>query len=1081
LIMTVFRLYLAMVVLSSQVALAATLATPEWSFDSGGGVSQLAPFPDSEHAEGVLLTGGGGIIRLVAPGGRVLSRMQMDEPASAYAIPVIFRRGEEPRIVAADDEGSIYCFRRTGERDWKYTRVGGKASDFRLVTAADVEGNGTNQILMSDYRGHLYAVDAHGHLRFEVTATNFRVSPAAAGDIDGDGRAEVIFGTDDKDLYAVSADGDVLWHTHVDSAIGRVLPTLTSLSSGERVVLVATPFVGGFQGLDAVDAKTGKTLWHARSLLQSYQSNAVADIDGDGTPEILFGDKSNRIFCLDAQGKPRWNVHLDGRGIFFAPAIADLEGRGRTVIFQVTRAESVNGKNIYAVDANGTVIDSWALPGGGAGSPILCRWGNERALHLLVAGGSGKLISYALAQSPGARILWNGLQGSFAPPPRSPAGDSASPVKAPTATDAETVSVSLGTTLIHVLAQGAKLIALRVADPDGVIHLTLLKSYSGEDVAGELLAPTPGNYDVTTQWFGDSSQPLRTGHTTYRAGVALDLPMLQGSGELAAYLKARISAARQLALSSGSVKDYDAAHAEADYDQALMAAVDRLAPRDPVMAQVVHNPWSQHTPTTLLAEQKSARDGVRVEMLGNEYASAAVALTNVTARPLTVVLRATLPQAVEFRDVPMVVPDTTDKPQEDPLPLLGRGQTVRMAPAETHEIWLTFNSRSLDAGQHDAAVHISVLERIAPSIEIPLELTVSRIRLPDRFSYMHCNWLYLAGISDAHLLDATLRDAVEHRTNVFNIPGPNVRVNCDGTIASAEAAVDDRLIPRLPGAFFLVDGYLTPTWPAGCSPDQATQDAGYSHALHWFGDHMHALGVTYEDYALYLQDEPGLNGGDARVEQYVKAVKRVKAADPEMQVYTNPAGGAWPDVIKPLAGVTDVWCPDLHLFRLDPAGMTAVFSKAKQFWHYEAPGDQRGLDPLGFYRMKPWIAFQLGMNGGGYWVYSSKDYWIPSHDSEYGVVYPGPRGPVTTKRWEASREGSQDFELLTMLRRAAQRSTSPEAESAQALIDEAVAFVTRGQEHATDISRHFHTYAPDFDSWMSYRAKLIAAAEELIP
>ncbi len=745
----------------------------------------------------------------------------------------------------------------------------------------------------------------------------------------------------------------------------------------------------------------------------------------------------------------------------------------------MTRGDSVSGKSLYAVDSNGAVLDSWALPGGGAGSPILCRWQNDKAVHLLVAAGSGKLTSYRLEQSAGARILWTGVQNSFGTPPPSPTA-SAKPTKA-AAGATKIVNVSLGTTVLHEASQDAKLVALRVTSPDGVIRLTLLKSYSGEDVEGELLAPTPGNYDVTAEWFGAGPQPLRTERTTYHASTDLSLSVPQGSGELTAYLKARLAAARQLAVTSGKVDDYDAAHAEANYDGALMAAMDRLHPHDPVMIQIVHNPWTQHTSTTLLAEQTSAQDGIRVRMLGNEYASAAVALTNVTARPLTLVLRATLANAVQFRDVPMVVPDTTDKPQEDPLPLLNRSQTVHLGPAETREVWLTFNSRSLDAGRHDAAVQISLLERIAPPMQIPLELTVSRIRLPERFSYKHCNWLYLAGISDAHLLDATLRDAVEHRTNVFNIPAPNVKVNCDGTIASAEAAADDRLIPRLPGAFFLVDGYLTPGWPAGCSPDQATQDAGYSHALHWFGDHMHSLGLTDADFALYLQDEPGLNGGDARVDRYVKAVKRVKAADPQMPVYTNPAGGAWPDVIKPLAGVTDVWCPDLHLFRLDPAGMTAVFSKAKQFWHYEAPGDQRGLDPLGFYRMKPWIAFQLGMNGGGYWVYSSKDYWIPSHESEYGVVYPGPQGPVTTKRWEASREGSQDFELLTMLQRAAQGSTSPEAESAQALIDEAVAFVTRGQDHATDISRHFHTYAPDIDTWMNYRARLITAAEELIP
>jgi outer membrane protein assembly factor BamB len=1077
--MSIIRFYLAILVLASQFALAGSVATPEWSYEFGGGLGQLAPFPDAEHAEGVLLTGNSGRIRLVAPGGSVLSSMQTDLPPATNAIPVIFRRGEEARIVVADNEGSIYCFRRNGGRLWKYTRVS-KGTDFRVLTVADVEGKGVNEIVMSDTLGHLYAVDASGHLRFEVSATNFRVSPAAAAKIDGKDGAVIVFGTDDKDLYAVRATGEVLWHGHVEGAIGRSLPVIASLGSGGPVALVTIPFVGTFQGLDARDARTGKMLWHAPSLLQSYQSIAVADIDGDGAPEILYGDKSDRVYCVDAHGKPRWDVHLDGRGIFFTPAIADLEGKGRATLFQVVRATGTNGKSLYALDASGTILDSWELPGGGGGAPILVRWQNESEVHLLVAGESGKLTAYRLTQNPGAKILWTGLQGRFATPPSSPSSASASPA-VPSVAATKVVNVSLGTTTIEEPSQGAPLVALRVADPDGAIHLTLLKPEAGEAVAGELLGPKPGNYEVTAEWLGADSAPLRTERTTYRASTQLNLSLPAAPGELAAYVKARLSAARQLALESGKVKDYDAAHAEADYDHALLAAVKKLAPPDPVMVQVVRNPWAQHHATTLLAEEGITKNGIQVRMLGNEYASAAVALSNVTARPLTLVFRSTLPHAVQFRDVLMVVPDTTGKPQEDPLPLLSEGQTLRLRPAETREVWLTLHSRSLEPGKHTAVVQIYILERVAPPIAIPLELNVSRVRLPDRFSYKHCNWLYLNAISDEHILEATIRDAVEHRTNVFNLPGPTVSVQCDGTVTGGDTAAADRLIPRLPGGFFLINGSVAPKWPAGCSPDAATQDRAYSQALHWYANHMRDLGLTDADYALYMQDEPGLNGGGSAFDQYVDMVKRVKAADPQMQVYTDPAGGATPEMVAPLAGLVDVWCPDLHLFRVHPAEYTAVFSQAKQFWHYEAPGDQRGLDPLGFYRMKPWIAFELGMNGGGYWVYAEKDYWAPSHETDYGVVYPGPQGPVTTRRWEASREGSQDYELLLILRRAAKASSSPDAKAALALIDEAVAFVTRGQEHATDISRHFHTYAPDFQTWMDYRAKLITAAEELIP
>jgi hypothetical protein len=494
----------------------------------------------------------------------------------------------------------------------------------------------------------------------------------------------------------------------------------------------------------------------------------------------------------------------------------------------------------------------------------------------------------------------------------------------------------------------------------------------------------------------------------------------------------------------------------------------------------VRNPWAQHHPTTLLEEPGLSPRGIQVRMLGNEYASAAVALTNLTARALTLALRSALPSAVQFRTVPMVVPETTGKPQEDPLPLLGEDQTIRLEPAETRELWLTLHSRTLDPGKHDATIRVAILEQIAPPVEIPLELNVSRIRLPDRLSYKHCNWLYLSSIHDERVLDATIRDAVEHGTNVFNIPGTTVSVNCEGAAKGADTAVADGLIHRLPGAFFLVGGSIGTKWPAGCSPDPATQDRAYSQALHWFANHMRELGLSYADYALYLQDEPGLVGGGPGFDLYVESVKRVKAADPQMQVYANPTGGATPALIAPLIGSVDVWCPGLPLFRTHPAEFTALFGQVKQFWHYEAPADQRGLDPLGFYRVKPWIAFQLGMNGGGYWVYSEKDYWTPSHEPEYGVVYPGPRGPVTTKRWEASREGSQDYELLVMLRRAATASRSSQAKAVLALINEAVAFATHNQEKATDINRHFHTYAPDFQTWMDYRAKLISAAEELI-
>ena len=287
--------------------------------------------------------------------------------------------------------------------------------------------------------------------------------------------------------------------------------------------------------------------------------------------------------------------------------------------------------------------------------------------------------------------------------------------------------------------------------------------------------------------------------------------------------------------------------------------------------------------------------------------------------------------------------------------------------------------------------------------------------------------------------------------NVFCIPGVSLQVDAQGNLGQASSAAHDQLVKRLAGrAFFLVSGPVSLQWPADAHPDAAMQENAFAESLGWYGTHMQSLGCGYEDFAIYLQDEPGLMGRDANFEAFVARVKQFKAAEPRIQLYANPAGGARADLLRPLQDLIDVWAPDLHLVREQPEELGRIFKHGKQYWHYEAPGDQRMLDPLGFYRVKPWVAFQMGMTGGGYWVYSSAEFWFsePGTGNEYGSVYPTDRGPVTTKRWEASREGIQDFKLLWQLRKTAEHAPPALRQEAQALLDDAVRFVTSARRRS---------------------------------
>jgi len=467
-----------------------------------------------------------------------------------------------------------------------------------------------------------------------------------------------------------------------------------------------------------------------------------------------------------------------------------------------------------------------------------------------------------------------------------------------------------------------------------------------------------------------------------------------------------------------------------------------------------------------------------VMMPGNAYASEAISVTNMKAETVHLkiepaALGVSIPSIV-VRDCPRIVPASNGIPREDPLPLIS---DLTLRPGESHKLWLTFSSRTLDAGKHNFALQFTDAEHNVDFSE-PIVMNVLPISIPANHVFRHVNWLYLAGIGDPALFDKTLDDALEHDTNVFNVPQCTVHVDADGSIVSADTEPHDRIVKRLCGvAEMLIDGSIGVAWPNGVHPTPEQSEKAYAGAIRWYADHMRELGCAYSDYALYLADEPGITGADSRFLNFARGIHRVKLADPHMRIFCNPAGGANADVLAPIVKDVDIWCPDLHLVKANPPALQAIFHQGGEYWHYEAPGDQRSIDPLGFYRMQPWVAYRYGMTGGGYWVYSQTTGFAadPGREGEYGAVYPTKAGPIPSKRWEATREGIQDYELLCMLRDATRNMPAAQAIHAMKLIAHAVADITKGQELVTDVTMQANPLPVDYDMWMKYRREIVDA------
>lgn len=222
-----------------------------------------------------------------------------------------------------------------------------------------------------------YAEAQQGYAEDEAVALqahHTNTAPAIA-DIDGDGVSELIYLSS---LQNVAQDqrelGVALWVMRHDGT--RPGAWLTPLlfpgylsglwDYGETNIVAITNQVtvadidptrpgpemifAGFDGMiHAVDSAR-QEMWSVRytdSDIVATGGVAVADLSGDGVPEIVFNTYSTaegfgQLFILDAGGGLAHKIALPGRGAMPVPTIADADGDG-TLDIVVSLKDSQNG------------------------------------------------------------------------------------------------------------------------------------------------------------------------------------------------------------------------------------------------------------------------------------------------------------------------------------------------------------------------------------------------------------------------------------------------------------------------------------------------------------------------------------------------------------------------------------------------------------------------------------------------------------------------------------------------------------------------------------------------------------------
>jgi len=901
----------------------------------------------------------------------------------------------EAEIIMATEPGFVYCFTGRGEWQWQFRASRGC---YGAPVIADLEGDRRAEVLVGSADRHLYILDgATGRPRAAVEA-GWGIGPnIAAADLDGDGRREVVFGDSRGGLYCADARGQVRWRLAFKS--GR----LTSECGDD---FLAPP--------------------------------AIADVDGDGQVELLVGMRGrDTLSVLDRRGQVEGKQLLETAkeallyesGVWHTPVVADLDGDGRCEIVVATRFGAMR-----------------CLRAGAAGGKVA--WAGERG----TPGLSGCVASSGGPAGQELRRAAAGMQGGIR-------------------LTADATSLVEGVVRAQIRRPGqAGVLLSRISVLQGPPELRVDQVLAGQESFG-LAVPTDSDWprqvdcvlvDGAGKVLARAALPIKL--TAAQARVQVEQAALSAARGLISSLGLNWQSAEALlaARLAGYGQWSEQAPGAAEQARRLAAAAQELkvlaqaAPPAlqggrPVLLAWAANPWEPFDEARAWPPAAPAQQ-VEVALYGGEYEAGALNLLSLSALPLGVQVAVgelasenghKLPAGhLELRQTAMV-PRSAGEMVGDALVRLNEAQVVQVQPLQAAQLWLTVRAGEALPGVYRGEVKLTELTPGGRTVSVPLQVRVWPLALPAQSPVRFCTWGYLDNSLHAAHLEAAVADMVAHKNNVFPcLVGVTAYYDAQGALEPIDWSGLDRMVDRFARhGMLLLQGWEDVRYRGQGEPPAGSREKAFAEWMRRLAAHLREKGVDYPGWAIYIMDEPGLDHGP-RIRFVLEYGPRIKQADPRIQIYTDPVVPMGLDDLERAAACIDIWCPEQDsLYRLwgETPDMHAqerldIFHRdSREVWTYECFPRAKKLSPLGYYRHQAWLAWQLGLNGLGFWTYCTDPAspWLPGKD-EYVLVYPGRDGPIPSKRWEACRDGVEDYQALWLARQAA---TQAGAEGAGAEID----------------------------------------------
>ncbi len=340
---------------------------------------------------------------------------------------------------------------------------------------------------------------------------------------------------------------------------------------------------------------------------------------------------------------------------------------------------------------------------------------------------------------------------------------------------------------------------------------------------------------------------------------------------------------------------------------------------------------------------------------------------------------------------------------------------ITLTPGGSAVLWISIQTQNILPGTYSAKLSVSDDKPVIISVK------VHNITLPAPFVWLRTWSTNTPTQIPFSYSDRMIREVRYVRglgINIWNgFPSPGNDV--------AEARKIGKTISSIFGVPHWEEGY-----PGGWQT--ASISAAYKEDIAKFISatvaQAKAAGLGYDDWQFELWDEPGMKNGLS----FGALARVIKEINPDVRIYCDPCswtGSGWATDEEAYAAYAPWYnsCVDISVPSEgmdDPTTYPLEWSlwNAPRFVRafYEHPTEKKPESGVELVRRQAWKAFSRGWNGWGTYSYCApgKDPWNDMDDIEgdHLMAFPGPNGPVATRRSEGIRAGWEDYCLLSLMR-----------------------------------------------------------------